>query len=51
MDYPCLDNDTLAMWSTAPTGFEYVLFFFVVSRTGKLIQQYYHIGWMSGAPT
>jgi hypothetical protein len=26
MDYPYLDNDTMAMWSTAPTGFKYVFF-------------------------
>ena len=32
MGYSYEYNDTMAMWSTAPTGFEYVLFFFVWSR-------------------
>lgn len=50
MSYQFVDNDTIAMWSTAPTGFECVFL---------LLQRYLHwfqsstdlrtlIGWMSG---
>ena len=37
MAYSYLDNDTIAMWSSAPTGFEYVFFFLFVWKAVLLI--------------
>ena len=49
MGYSYVDNDTMAMWSTAPTGFEYV---FVFVKRGLLISNVtFNIGWMSGGRT
>lgn len=38
MDYPYLDNDTMAMWSTAPTGFELDEWGTYVSNMSELTQ-------------
>lgn len=49
MAYSYLDNDTIAVWSAAPTGFEYVFFF--VGKWRYWFNIIYKIGWMSGART
>lgn len=34
MGYSYVDKDTVSIWPTAPTGFEYVFFFIIMSTRG-----------------
>ena len=40
MGYPYINNDTMAMWSNVPTGFEYVFVFLFELRVELLIRHY-----------
>ena len=50
MGYSYVNNDTMAMWPTAPTGSEYVFFLFGV-EDGVTNNITCNIDWMSGAHT